>query len=302
VGLFLLTSLAGLSLLCAAAYASYRWSWKALYALLPAIAAGLLFYNRLSATGPEVYAMLASSTIVGAAAGLTFRLRRPIQFFILTAALGATALYSANYYFLKTARGTDLFAQSRDRLVQYIQAAPTGTDQAKRDELLSQIDRTMEFIKDMVPFSYFLNVLTFSMLLFLVMRMALRKMSGGAITSGAGLEFFRLNDYMIFILIGGWLAFLLVEKSKFSALHTAGFNVALIFSFLYVIQALGIIKYYFLRKNLPILLLPLGIVFVLSFFTQFLLFLVIILASVGAIDFWADFRRFEHPGAGGDEQ
>ena len=92
----------------------------------------------------------------------------------------------------------------------------------------------------------------------------------------------------------GWLFYSLTQQQA-GGVHAAGFNIALIFTFLYLIQAFGIIKFFFLKRNFPMFLLPLIIVMSIVLLNQYVLILAILLASFGAIDFWADFRNFHHP-------
>jgi len=62
---------------------------------------------------------------------------------------------------------------------------------------------------------------------------------------------------------------------------------------LYLMQAIGIAKFLLARKGLPRFLLPIGLLAVLFFGVEAALFVSIILASLGALDFWADFRKLE---------
>jgi hypothetical protein len=148
--------------------------------------------------------------------------------------------------------------------------------------------------------NFLVNVLPFA---FLVLRMLARKFTNGAITGGKGLEYFRMDDRLIYVLIAGWAAFLMVDKTRFHTLNMAALNTALIFSFLYIVQAMGIIKFFAMKKNIPVWVIPLGALMLISLFAQLLLFFAVMLASLGAIDFWADFRKLETPGgANGPEE
>jgi hypothetical protein len=106
-----------------------------------------------------------------------------------------------------------------------------------------------------------------------------------------GLEFFRLNDYAIFILIGGWLSFLLLDKSEHEILYLAGLNIGLIVSALYLVQALGVVRFLLMKKNKPghILTLALILTFILSI--EVFVFIIILLTGFGTLDLWADFRK-----------
>ena len=89
----------------------------------------------------------------------------------------------------------------------------------------------------------------------------------------------------------GWLVVLLVDKREYSIIYIFGLNIALIFSVLYLIQSVGVIRFFFRKKGLPQFLIPLSFFIILFLGSNFILFFFIILIGVGAIDFWADFRK-----------
>jgi len=303
VGGLILTSITGILLIGGSAYAFYRWSWNALYGCIPFALAIIVVHGFVAAINGELVASSLSAIVLGGAAGVTLRFKKPLHFFILAASLGATAIFATNYYYLKAVKNVDLFAESQQRFIAYVQNSPAGVDQKKKEEMLRQIEESMTVIRDLVPFSYFLNSLIFSAFAFLVLRMLARKFTNGAITGGKGLEYFRMDDRLIYVLIAGWAAFLMVDKTRFHTLNMAALNTALIFSFLYIVQAMGIIKFFAMKKNIPVWVIPLGALMLISLFAQLLLFFAVMLASLGAIDFWADFRKLETPGgaAGSDE-
>lgn len=290
-----ITSLAGLIVILSSAYSFFRWNIRGFLFLLPVVVFGILFYDQMYRINGELPASLLASAVIGSAAGYTLKNKRSLQFFLLITALGSTGFFTANYYYLKAVRNVDLFIESRSSFVEYLNRSAEGIKEEKKKELVRQIDQSLEIVRDLVPFSYFLNSLLFAAFTFIVMRMFARRFYGSADIGMKGLEHFRLNDYFIFALIGGWLAFLLVDAAASRWIHAAGFNLALIFTFLYMIQAFGIIKFYFLKRNLPMFLLPLIIVMSIVLLNQYVLILAILLASFGAIDFWADFRKLESP-------
>jgi len=65
-----------------------------------------------------------------------------------------------------------------------------------------------------------------------------------------------------------------------------GLNIAIVLLFIYMLQGLAIISFFFKRKNVPGILRALG--YFLIFAQQFLIFIV---AGLGLIDTWADFRK-----------
>lgn len=297
-----ITSAAGLIVILGSAYVFSRWDMKGFFFIVPAALLGILLYDKIFSINSELLASLIASSVIGGAAGYTIRNRRSLQFFLLIAALGSTGVFTANYYYLKAVKNVDLFTESRSSFVEYLNRNAEGIKEEKKKELIQQVDQSLEIVKDLVPFSYFLNSLLFAAFTFIVMRMFAKRFFGSADINTEGLEYFRLSDYFIFVLIGGWLIFLLVDTAANRWIHAAGFNIALIFTFLYLIQAFGIIKFFFLKKNLPVYLLPLIIIMSIVLLNQYMLIIAIFLASFGAIDFWADFRKLESPGIKGSDQ
>jgi uncharacterized protein YybS (DUF2232 family) len=94
----------------------------------------------------------------------------------------------------------------------------------------------------------------------------------------------KIFDRMIwvFIIAGIFVVF------PVKAIKIAGLNVLIILFFIYMLQGLSIISFYFKRKNVPWFMRGFG--YFLIFAQQILLFLVI---GLGLIDVWADFRKLE---------
>jgi len=302
VGSLAITSLAGLVVILSSAYAFFRWNSRGFFFIAPIAVIGIVFYNQLFSINSELLASLLASAVIGGAAGYTLKNKRSLQFFLLIAALGSTGVFTSNFYYLKAAKNVDLFTESRSSFVNYLNRSTEGMGDEKKKELVRQIDQSLEIVRDLVPFSYFLNSLLFAAFTFIVMRMFARRLYDSADIDTKGLEHFRLNDYFIFALIGGWLVFLLVDATASRWIHAAGFNTALIFTFLYLIQAFGIIKFFLLKRKLPMFLLPLIIIMSIVLLNQYVLIAAILLASFGAIDFWADFRKLSSSGIRKDDR
>jgi len=67
-----------------------------------------------------------------------------------------------------------------------------------------------------------------------------------------------------------------------------GLNIMIALSFIYMLQGLAIVSFFFNRKNVPVFLRVFG--YFLIFAQQFLL---VIVAGLGLIDTWADFRKLD---------
>jgi len=283
----LIASLAGLGLVVASTLLFHRLSWKALFIFVPGAVLGLPLYR----VDPEYYASFLGAIAIGCAAGMTFRENRSFQFYLVAASLAVTLIFSVNFYVLKHAAGIDLFERSRSQFVEYVRSSELPEE--KKKEISERLDASMGAFRDIVPFSYFLNGLFFSAIAFFVLRHVTARFSGKPAGAGEGIEYFRLHDYFIFTVILGWLGFLLVEGEAWHALEAASLNVALVFSMLYVVQAVGIAKFILMKRGIPLFILPLVLFVLISVFVELLVFFLIIFASIGAIDFWADFRKLE---------
>lgn len=289
-----IASLAGIGTITAASLFFYRWSWRSLALIIPLVMPGILLY-RLSV---EYFPALVAAAAIGVLAGYSMREKKSFQFYLVSASLAVGMVLSLNYYALKFGKGIDLMEESRTQFMDYISRAEIPEE--KKLELRSSFDAAGVLIRALVPFSYFLNGLLFAAIAYAVSRFFLKVFADRDAGCGRGIEYFRLNDYLIYALIAGWLGVLLVDAVRVSWLHTISLNVALTFSVLYVIQAWGIAKFFIMKKGLSFTLIAAVFVAIVLFFNEALIFILVIMASIGAIDFWADFRKLESAGNSGE--
>ncbi len=277
--------LLGLVLILGSTFIFYRWGWKStLFFLIPVVAVILLSPPPFD----ELHPLLLSLFIVGITAGYTFREKKSLQFFILISTFIITFLFAGNYYYLKAYKNTDILDKSKESIVAIVNAS--NIQKSEQEAFLERLDDSLEIVRDIIPFAYFINSLFFSIISFFLIRLFMKQYIPGQEKS-PGLEFFQLHDYFIYALILGWLAVLLVDKSEYAIIYITGLNIALIFSILYLIQSLGIVKYFLIQKGLPLFIIPVTLITILFLGLKVTLFISIILSSVGAIDFWADFRK-----------
>lgn len=96
------------------------------------------------------------------------------------------------------------------------------------------------------------------------------------------LSCWKIPDQMVWYVIASAVLILIpVDR-----VQIAGMNLLFIFLFVYLFQGLSIINFFFLRKNVPVMVR--GIFYFLIFAQHFLLLLVICL---GFFDIWIDFRK-----------
>jgi hypothetical protein len=104
------------------------------------------------------------------------------------------------------------------------------------------------------------------------------------------LEFFKVNEFIIFILIAGWGVFIMFDKIQYPVITIIALNTGLAASVLYTIQAMGIIKFFIMKRKLPVIILPL-IIITLSLVPIVFIFVMTMLTGIGILDLWGDFRK-----------
>jgi hypothetical protein len=282
VNFYFLLVFSGIAILLGSAYATYKLGWKGAAFLLPVIAL-LLVISGVEGSIP----VLISPVVIGSVAGETFKKELGLDFFILVSALIITLIYTGNYYYLKQYKNFDIVKKSKTQVVEIIKNSEIPKE--KKKQLTENIDTLIAIADDVAPFSFFINSLIFSALGYIMVKILFMRLFGPI--TAKGLEFFRLNDYAIFMLIGGWLSVLLLDKSEHKILYLAGLNIGLIVSALYLVQALGVVRFLLMKKNKPghILTLALILTFILSI--EAFVFIIILLTGFGTLDLWADFRK-----------
>jgi hypothetical protein len=272
----------GLMLMIGSAYMYYRLEWKAIV-----ICALLVGISLVIAPRVVDVPILAAPFLMGCAGGYTIKNGKSFKFYILTTSISLAVIFTGFFYYMMIYQNVDFIGMLRDEMVKFMSMA--GAPEDIKNGMLSEFDSSRNDIIARVPFSAFLNSLFLSALGYsLIKRFFSRTAQAGP---GAGLEAFRLNDYFIFVLIAGLAAILLIDKSVYPIAHNGGLNVVLIAALLYFVQALGVVKFILIRRGIPGYVLPLAVTAILIAGMGAALFLLILLAGVGALDVWADFRK-----------
>jgi len=278
-----------------------RWSWLSLGIIVP-IAAIPLFRAGYS----DALTVFLTPLAIGAVAGWCLKNGKGLDRFILVSVFSFTFLFTAEYHFIKDFRNYDMIKAARDNIVLVLdkpeselnavfkQYYKSENDRKKLREEFSRMllilkdDKWLQFLRDMMPFiSSLYGLLTASMGFYL-----LRKFFAKKITNRSrSLEYFRLNDYVIFALIAGWAGVIFLDKEIYPVLSIFSINTALITSMLYIVQALGVVKFKILKRGWPMYILPLSIFAAFFLGPYAVIFITIILTGIGTLDLWADFRR-----------
>jgi hypothetical protein len=300
--IILISLIIGLSVLAGTARICFKIPWKFNYLF---ILFAVLFALAIFIANDFFYS-LTSFIIVGATAGYTFKNNKNLRFFIFLTSLSITFIFAFNHYYLKNVKNIDILQDNKNKFSDILKES--NIPDSERKQIIQKIDETLDIVKDMIPFAYFLSAFILSFVGFFLIKylfiywkfvksdnteIKLKEDENKNNTFYDGIEKFKVFDYLIFIYIAAWFIVLLVDKKIYYYLNIAGLNIALIIACYYLIQAFGIIKFLLKKKGLPSSLLLIIVFSLLIFGMEYMIFLLIILSSLGAIDFWADFRKLE---------
>jgi uncharacterized protein YybS (DUF2232 family) len=271
----------GLMLMMGCAFLYYRLEWKALIicAALPAVTVAMT--GRVS----DMPLMVAPA-LLGCLGGFTFKKGKSLEFYLVTASVSLALVSAGVFYYMMLYEHMDFVGMLKADMLKSIEAA--GFPAEVKGQYLEWFESWNHYIVALVPFGSFANSMITAGIGYAILRRFLGRLTGAV--PGNGLEMFRLNDYFIFSLIAGLGVCLLIDKSNYPVLHSAGLNIALASALLYFVQALGVVKFFMMKRGMPRYLLPLIIAGGLLL-GLFAVFLFVVLAGVGALDVWADFRK-----------
>jgi hypothetical protein len=293
----------GVILTISSAFIFYKWGWVSLALFAPAALIPVVLSGYEG--GLSLYTL---PLITGTAGGYCFRKSSGLDFFITVSAILFAVVFTADYYILKAVRGYDFIETGKTQVVQFMEQSRGEMDnvfnqyktpEENRKKLREDFDTSIQMIqdrkwiqlaKDMIPFTAFIYSVFVTGFSFLLMKKIFMKRPGKDVRS---LELFRLNDYFIFSLIAGWGLIMMLDKTKYPAITVPALNVALAASVLYIIQALGIVKFFIIKKGMPVILLPLMILLILILGPSVTMFVMIVLIGIGTLDLWGDFRKLK---------
>jgi hypothetical protein len=280
---FVAVAVGGLMLMVGCAFLYYRFEWKAVVicAILPVMAVALT--GRITDIP-----LMAAPALLGCLGGVTLKRGKSLEFFLLTASISLALVTTGVFYYQMLYEHVDFAGMLRSDMLKSIDAA--GFPAEVKSQYIEWFDGWKNDIVALVPFGAFANAMVTSGIGYAIIRRFLGRLAGAV--PGSGLEMFKLNDYYIFVLIGGLALYLylLIDKSNYPVLYSAGLNIVLISALLYFTQALGIIKFLLMKRGMPAYALPLMVAMGLLL-GIFAMFLFVVLAGVGALDVWADFRK-----------
>jgi uncharacterized protein YybS (DUF2232 family) len=278
-----LTISGGMTLLILGAFSCNKWGFRSFFVIVPALIASLFF----ASAHFDIFSFLILALVIGSITGFSFRFAKSLQFLLLLSSVLVFLISYAHYYYMYGSRNIDIIGETKTQLTEMIRSTATSTVEA--DKSIDFLNQSVSILKKIMPYYYFLNGMFMTMIGYLILRMVLfRERFGYSIQ---GIEKFKLNDFLIFILIAGIGAVAFsVKKNNF--VFWIAMNVLLTVGTLYVVQAFGIIKHLLLKKKLPTIILPTIIVIALFMGMYVSVVTAFILAGIGVLDLWADFRGF----------
>lgn len=278
-------------LLIVSALSFYKWGYWALLSILPLL--GVVIYK----VGGEadVFPLLMAPIVIGSIAGITYKTGRSLQFFLVSSALLVAIITSAHYFYMLEYKNVDLLSQMKEDIVMFLDSSTLEV--AEKDQIKKALPSSVELklIRSVIPFSYFINGLVWSVIGLFILKISFVFISRKKFIFTKGLEFFKLNDYVIFALIT-CLAFIVFADSKNTQLlYFVMLNCLFILTTLYFVQALAIVRFLLITKKWPTFFLPLAFLVIMQIGIKPLLVVILMMAGWGTLDLWTDFRNFNKP-------
>jgi hypothetical protein len=286
-------------LLISTAYLFYKWSFRAALVFIPVIVLLIYTGDLIQLKGFFV------PMFFGAVGGMIFHFQKSLQVYLVISTLTLTILMSGLYYYQKQYRSFDELIFMRNRVISaltetknYFKTQNTrGTTEQKKD-VIALFDEQLEIVKNDNNFKLIENIhplLRFVYYIFLsglgygIMRLFFSRLKD--FRDIPGLEDFQLNEYIIFGLILGVAAIVYsINVEQYTKLFYGAVNVTVMITCFYALQGIGLVKFFLLKRGLPIQLLVFFLV-VISLLPEIFIFNVILLAGFGSLDVWADFRK-----------
>ncbi|MBN1501766.1 MAG: DUF2232 domain-containing protein [Spirochaetes bacterium] len=271
-------------------YLIVKYGKKSLSVIIPY----LLISSALSILNAGNIPVLFTPAVLGITGGYTFLKKKNVQFFIITAALLLSCINVFQHYYMINVMHFNLDQELRNTTEQFVNSQKLTDDQ--KAEVFEDMKFILVVYRDNVFFFSFVWAVLFS-----VISMFLYKLMFMTVTTEnvqiEGMEKYQLNEYLIFLFIIFLAGTVLIKPDAVPAtldgkkLIFAARNGLLIVSFLYLLQSLGIFKFFLIKLRIPAAVLPLSVFTFLIMGKTVIVFGSILLAGIGLLDLWADFRK-----------
>jgi uncharacterized protein YybS (DUF2232 family) len=289
----LLIVILSLLLLVVSALSFYKWGYKALAAMAPLMI--LVLFKGLATT--NIVMFLGGSIIIGSFAGVTFAQRKTFQFFLVLATLAFSLLTISHYFYRIEFQNIDMAEQivkdGKEVFVRNIETLPQFIDLSEQEKE-SVIQLAQNIYKLLFPFNLFLSCFLLTIFGYFLLKVIFDLFIVKKSLQIKGLEYFKLNDYVIFGLIVSLGLLTLSIYVKTGVLNYIALNGVLIFSLLYFVQALGVLRFFLIKKKWPTMFLPIGLFLLLIVLGPTFVLVYVMMAGWGALDLWTDFRKLNN--------
>jgi hypothetical protein len=279
--IFIAATCIGLTVVAGSAYLSWRLEWKSLVIYIALIALSVV-----SSGSPGDIPMMSIPFVLGGIGGMAFKRGKSTEFYLVTATAILSVLTASFFYYYLLIEKVNFFETQREVISKSFEAAQVPAD------LRAQWLEVFDASKYVVPFGIVVNALVLSSIAYIFIKNILVRLFGARLA--AGIEYFRVHDYFIFVLLSGLAVYLLIDTDEFALVHFAGLNILLIAALFYLVQGLAVVRFVLIKRGIPsyiILLTFAGLLFLGITGLWAVLFLSVLLAGFGALDLWADFRK-----------
>jgi hypothetical protein len=271
-------------LILGAAVSFIKWGWKTFPFMLSPLVFYALYADKLGAL-PN----LIIPVVLGVAVGIAFRYKLSWQFYVISSSLAIAMIATAGFYYLEKIEQINVFAEWRSQAVMIMKQQKFSKDDI--EVWLRNFDSKRAVMRDTFPFTTFAMGLFLSLFSLSIVELFVARVMKQEAVLSAGIERFRMPEPVIFGFIAS-LAGTLLMPEAYPGLYQTSLNVMAVLAVLYALQGVGIVRYMFVKKGLPPFIFSMGILISILFFGgEILIFMLIIMAGVGALDFWADFRK-----------
>jgi len=292
--------IAGVILTISVAVIFYRFGWISAVFFV-ALSIVLLFLKGYE----DIFTFYILPLIAGIIGGYCFKKGLGLDFYITVSSLLFAVSVTADYHILKYVKEYDFIDHSVVGTVLLLEENKVkmgqvfdqyNVSEGDKKNFLESIDtyidilndrKWVQFAKDMLPFAAFFYSILLTGFSFFLMKKFFMKKFGEKVKA---LEFFKVNEFVIFILIAGWGIFIMIDKVQYPVITVIALNAGLAASALYTIQAIGIMKFFIMKRKMPVIILPLLII-TLSLVPIVFIFVMTMLTGIGILDLWGDFRK-----------
>lgn len=230
-----------------------------------------------------------SALAIGSITGFAYRTKRSVQFIVLTSVFLVFGIFAADYLYETNYMGASLANEAETAVQSFLDSGKL--DDKQKAEFAEQYKFVMEIMKDLVPFMIFVSALMISFAGFSILDLIFKRILK-AENFVKGIENFKVNEWLVFLVIVSISLIVFDQGGKFYPAKAAGKNILLVLTVIYFIQSLGILKFVLMKKRIPVFIMPLFLLGMAIFSFQVFGFIVMFLAAIGLLDIWADFRKF----------